>query len=285
MKQKQHIIPQVYLKQFGYQNSNGIWKIPTFDVGKIPIMNKIRKTLFDHLPIKSLLQEVNRFDIPDIPDNPKIVENIFQITETNYPRIIKDLTINHSLSFESKSMLLEFIAFLFVRTNDFRLIINSAIENNDEVFLNIITEGNTKNKNNILALSRDSAINVITVYSGYFIYTRLKHFKLYIIKALDTEKWPTTDNPVLIISKMNEKKHIDFMGIDTKVLFPISPSFLAFAEHPTSNISSYINSTTLIENQINTINYDTFTNLLNLLTHESRITKYMFHQDGQSQQD
>jgi len=61
--QKQHIIPQTYLKQFGYKDQQGRWKVPTFNIEEIPLMNKINKTLVRQSNIESLLREENVFDL------------------------------------------------------------------------------------------------------------------------------------------------------------------------------------------------------------------------------
>lgn len=91
MNQKQHIIPQVYLRQFGYRDKGGIWKVPTFNIGEIPLMNKIDKTLIRQSKIKSLLREENIYDIPVSEENKRQLEEFFKLTEDYYPQVIEEI--------------------------------------------------------------------------------------------------------------------------------------------------------------------------------------------------
>ena len=136
-------------------------------------------------------------------------------------------------------MLLGFISLLFVRTKDYRMILNFVIENKDYPYLNGILEGNQKRIETVLNLPRKSAINFLTAFSGGYVYKCLQNFKVSIIKTISEEKWATTDNPVLVAGKADEEKRIDFMGIDTKMMCPLSPDFLAYIDHKDSSVQIY----------------------------------------------
>lgn len=275
MNQKQHIIPQVYLRQFGYTDKGGIWKVPTLNIGEITLMNKIDKTLIRQSKIKSLLREENIYDIPISEKDKKQLENFFKLTEDNYPQVIEDIQNKGELSINKRDMLLGFISLLFVRTKDYRMILNHVIERKDYPYLNGILEGNQKRIEILLNLPRKSAVNFLIAFSGAYIYKSLQNFKVSIIKSIPEEKWATTDNPVLVASKAYEQKRIYFMGIDTKVMCPLSPNYLAYIDHKNSSVQIYRDFENLKENQLNEIEKDTFEKIWYHLTDISRITEYL----------
>ncbi|HEY5593518.1 MAG TPA: DUF4238 domain-containing protein [Paludibacter sp.] len=275
MKQDQHIIPQVYLKQFGYQDENGIWKVPTYNIDEIKLMNKIDKTLIRQSNIKSLLQERNIYDIPTNDENKSDLEGFLKLTEDNYPQIIEEIKMGNTLSIHNRKMLLGFISLLFVRTKDYRKILNAVIENKDYIYLNGILDGNKRRIETILTLPIESAINFLIAFSGGYIFKCLLNFKVSIIKTISTEKWSTTDNPVLAIVKTDDQNRFDFMGVNTKMMCPLSPDYLAYIDHKDSNIQLFPNFEKLVENRVNKIDNDTFEKIWYKLTDISRITKYL----------
>jgi hypothetical protein len=107
--QKQHIIPKVYLKQFGYVNKNGIWKVPIFKIEDISLMNKLDKTIVRQSNIESLLREQNIYDIPLLNGEKRILENFFKLTEDNYQEIIDEIKNPEN----NVAKLIEIIFFLF----------------------------------------------------------------------------------------------------------------------------------------------------------------------------
>ena len=275
MNQKQHIIPQVYLRQFGYRGKGGIWKVPTFNIREIPLMNKIDKTLIRQSKIKNLLWEENIYDIPINEESKKQLENFFKLAEDCYPQVIEEIKNKGILSANKRGMLLAFISLLFVRTKDYRLILNGVIEKKDYLYLNGILEGNKKRIETVLNLERKSAGNFLIAFSGGYVFKCLQEFKISIIKSVPGEKWATTDNPVLVKVKADKQKRIDFMGIDTKIMCPLSPDFLAYINHKDSLDAMYEGFDNLKENQLNEIAKDTFEKIWYELTHKSRVTEYL----------
>jgi hypothetical protein len=275
MNQKQHIIPKVYLKQFGYRDKGGIWKVPTFNIEEISLMNKIDKTLVKQSNIKSLLREENIYDIPISKESKRQLEEFFNLTENYYPKVIEEIKNEGELSANKKDMLLGFISLLFVRTRDYRMILNHVIENKDYPYLNGILEGNQKRIETVLNLPRKSAVNFLTAFSGIYVYKCLQNFRVSIIKTIPEEKWATTDNPVFTLGKADKNKRIDFMGIDTKMLCPLSPDFLAYVDHKDSSTQIYRSLEEIKENKVNEIDKETFMKIWHQLTDMSRITKYL----------
>lgn len=172
-------------------------------------------------------------------------------------------------------MLLGFIALLFVRTKDYRMILNNVIENKDYIYMNGVLEGNLKRIQSILNLPRKSAVNFLTAFSGGYIYRCLQSFRVSIIKAIPEEKWATTDNPVLAMGIADKQKRIDFMGVDTKMMCPLSPDYLAYIDHRDSSLQVYEGFENLEENQVNEIDKKTFKKIWHRLTDLSRITEYL----------
>lgn len=281
MKQNQHIIPQVYLKQFGYQTINGIWKVPTVNIEQLELMNKINKKLIQKSNIKSLLTEVNLYDISS-GDNRKMLEEFFQLAEDNYPKAIRELNSTGTLSLNNKEILIGFISLLLVRTIDYRKFLDLVIKRKDLTYLNGILENNKNRVEYILSLPKETAINYLTAFSGGYIYNCLKGFKLHIIKAIPEEKWVTTDNPVLVKCNSFEGIKVDFMGIDTKVICPITSEYLGYIDHKDSNIELYDGLDKLVENEINEVSRDIFEKIWCDITDKSRITKYLIVPIGAS---
>ena len=275
MNQKQHIIPQVYLKQFGYRDKNGTWKVPTFNIGELDLMQKLGKTLVRQSNIKSLLQEVNIYDIPIGEMDKKVLEEFFTLAENHYPKVIEEISLRNELTVEKKEMLLGFISLLYVRTKDYRIILNRVIENKDLTYMLGIFEGDKKRIDNLLRLPREAAINFLIAFSGIYLYKCLQNFNVKIIKAISEEKWATTDNPVSVTCKLNEKQELDFMGIDTKIICPLSPDYLAYIDHTGSEINLFEGCENLIENKVNEIPKQTFEKIWHALINKNRATEYL----------
>lgn len=275
MNQKQHIIPQVYLRKFGYIDKNRTWKVPTFNIKEVPLMNRIDKTLIRQSNIESLLREINIYDIPIAEQDKRQLEDFFKLTEDNYPQIIEAIEIEKHLSIDIKDKLLGFISLLYARTKDFRAILNQIICKKDYTFISGILEGNEKRCETILNIPIKSAVNLLTAFSGGFIFKCLQNFRISLIEATPNEKWATTDNPVLMICKVDDQKKIDYMGLDTKIFCPLTPDILAYIDHKDSSIQLYDQFDKLEENKINKVSNKTFNDIWNKLTDLSRITEFL----------
>lgn len=273
--QKQHIVPEVYLKQFGYKDKGGIWKVSTFNIEEIGLMNKLNKDLIRQSNIKTLLQEVNIFDIPEIDENRRLLEKIFKLTEDHYPHIIEAVKAHQFISSDNRSKLLGFISLLYTRSPDHRYILRSVIQNKDMVYLKGIMDGDQTRINYLFQLPIESGINFLIAFSAGFIFRALLNFRVSLIKNIPGETWATTDNPVTIICKADETKRLDFMGIDTKIIFPMSPEYLAYIDHRESKIDIYKGIDNLKENHVVEISQETFTTIWMQVTDLSKITKYM----------
>ncbi len=82
LKQNQHRLPKVYLKQFGYIK-NDKWWVSVYQIGK---------SFSDNILIESFTIGVNIFDIPTHDDNIKRhFENTSNIIENRYNIVISNL--------------------------------------------------------------------------------------------------------------------------------------------------------------------------------------------------
>jgi len=271
--QNQHIIPQTFLKQFGYKDKHGRWKVPTFNVEEIPIMNDINKTLVKQSNIESLLREQNIYDLSGKIENKKQLDNTFKILEDCYPSIIKEINETKRISNESKEKLITFISFLFIRTHDFREIAEHLLKTKNQDYLEAVIGDNKNRINTLLSLPVEKAINFLIGFSGFYISKVLFHFEIIIIETIETEKWATTDNPVLLQCKTTDNI-IDFLGIDTEILCPISQDYLVFIFHPDSNFS-HNELRKLNINEVNKTSIELYEKIWHKLVDKSRVTKYI----------
>jgi hypothetical protein len=271
--QNQHIIPQTYLKQFGYKDKHGRWRVPVFNIEQIPLMNNINKTLVKQSNIKSLLREQNIYDLSGTIENKKHLDNTFKILEDCYPLIINEINETKRISIESKQKLITFISFLFVRTYDFRGIADHLLKSRNRDYLEAIIEDNKDRINTLLSLPVEKAINFLIGFSGFYISKVLSQFEITIIETIETEKWATTDNPVLVQCKATGNI-IDFLGIDTELLCPISQDYLVFIFHPNSTFSQN-ELRKLHTNEVNKISIGLYESIWYKLVDKSRVTKYI----------
>jgi len=86
---KQHKIPRVYLRQFGYHYNNQ-WKISVLQQCETFVRQK---------SIESFLAETNIFDVEsNVHDTPRLFEEFNCDIENNYNNIISDLDTQGKLS-------------------------------------------------------------------------------------------------------------------------------------------------------------------------------------------
>jgi len=236
-------------------------------------MNKISKTLVRQSNIESLLREENVFDLSGKLGNKKQLERTFKILEDTYPTIISEIDRTRKISVESKQKLLTFISFLFIRTYDFRQIAEDILRSRDEGYISAIIGEHKKRIDTLLSLSIDNAINFLIGFSVYYIAKILSLFEIVIIETIESEKWATTDNPVHIQCKATGRI-IDFLGIDTEILCPISQNYLVFIFHPKSDFSQNI-LRNLNRNEVNKISIELYERIWYKLVDQSSVTKYI----------
>jgi hypothetical protein len=65
------------------------------------------------------------------------------------------------------------------------------------------------------------------------------------------------------------------MGIDSKILCPLSPDFLIYIDHIDSSSQLYNGFESLNENQVNEIEKESFDDIWKRLTNINRISEYL----------
>ena len=238
-------------------------------------MQKLDKTIVRQSNIKRLLHEENIYDIPIGEMDKRVLEEFFTLTETHYPQVIDEIKLENELTVERREMLLGFISLLYVRTKDYRTILDNVIENNDLTYMLGIFAGDRRRVDKLLRLPRKAALNFLIAFSGIYVYKCLQNFSVKIIKTISEEKWATTDNPVSVTCKLTEKQQIDFMGIDTKIICPLTPDYLAYIDHKESEINIYEGCENLVENKVNEIPEGTFKKIWKDLINKNRATEYL----------
>jgi hypothetical protein len=238
-------------------------------------MNKLDKTIVRQSNIESLLREQNIYDIPLLNGEKRILENFFKLTEDNYQEIIDEIKNQSILSFEKKDKLIAFIALLYVRAKDFRQILGKALNDRDNTLLLGIMNGNTERVNSLYNIPKKSAINLLTAFSGGYVYNALRNSRVFFINAISGEKWATTDNPVMVKFKISVNRNVDFFGIDTKLLCPLSQDYLAYVDYEDSKMSIYPEFDSLKENKVNNISENIFEIIWKELTEKNRIAEFL----------
>jgi hypothetical protein len=226
----QHLVSEVYLKQFGYQDKNSQWRLCVLEKSKFPIMEKTNKRWIAHKSIGSVLSAENifDFDVAESDDFVRVIETSSAEVESRLPELYHELQTGKLLTPRSESILAHFVTNLFVRTSYFDAWLADLIEvggfdrlleeclyfNNDEekaAFTKTLKHADFaggKNRTNMMRF----------LFWNYFLH-RLGHFQYYILKAAPGKGWISCDNPVVVLNHVNADSVIAF---ETEIIFPIS---------------------------------------------------------------
>ena len=253
--QNQHKVPQVYLKQFGYQENNE-WKLSVYKVGK---------TETENVEIAKFTAETNIFDLPFAdPDIKRHFENQSNRYIENYYRtIISNLHNQKRLTEKNKDVLNHFVANMLCRTNPFRAFINELIENSEtkEKFINEITMFSNQKEINIkfINLLKDSfkidfQLNIaICMLMDHLVHT-FKMFKKVVIRDCEGKGWFTTDSPVHLDKQGN---HEWIIPLESEIYLPLSKDFCLYMFHSASEVTTNP-LRSLSPDKINSVNFETF---------------------------
>lgn len=233
-KQNQHKLPQVYMRQFGYEK-NGHSKVSVLKIGEKFTRQK---------SIESFLAEINIFDIES--DNPEIVR-IFEALngafENEYLNMISEINENGELSEKSYSILLQFIPNLIARSDQMRELVTDLMNTDAKTnFLKIICAHKAKDFEDlenqgfyrVMADSPvdNSIINRALVFFTDYLFRRTGYYDIVIIESQEGKPWFTTDNPVVFENRMHK---FEMMGKDSEIYFPLSPKYLIYLHYRDSD--------------------------------------------------
>lgn len=226
--QNQHKISQVYLKQFGYCDDEGVEWVSVYKIGS-------GKT--ENLKVSEFTTETNIFDLPfDEPDIKRHFENLNGVLESKYRSLISSLACQKKLTPQDKDLLNHFVANILCRTDRFRNFVKDILkdENGRKVFLNEITIF-SKNENKLEELKtilneveRDKELNIVMCYVMNHLVYVFQRFKKVVIKHYKNTGWLTSDNPVHI----ERFKIFNWLiPIESEIYFPLSKDFCLFMFH------------------------------------------------------
>ena len=234
--QDQHIIPRVYLKKFGYLNSNNQWMVSVLKKGERFTRQK---------SIESFTISTNHFDIES--EDPRIQRMFEQLNgelENEYNTIISELIDNSQISERSCAMILQTIGNLTCRADVWRDWILGVLNHpNKKNFLTAIVGHNANNieeLNDILErphyrvlldLTPEQAINRVLLYFLEHLWVRLQHYEIVILKSQEEKPWFTSDNPIVLL---NRTRRFECLAPGSEIYFPLSPDFLVYVHYPGS---------------------------------------------------
>jgi len=243
----QHLVSEVYLKQFGYQDKNSQWRVCVLEKSKFPLMAKTNKRWIAHKSIGSVLAKQDHFDFDatDGPDFVRLIETASAEVESLLPELYRELKAGGKLSKRAESILAHFVSNLFVRTSYFddwlenmievggfeRLMEECLMFNTDAEkgeftkFMKHPQFGVGKNRTNMSRF----------LFWNYFL-QRLGQFQYYILEPAEGKGWISCDNPVIVLNHVNEDSVIAF---ETEIIFPLnSHKLVLFKTAGSKNISA-----------------------------------------------
>ncbi|TLX72844.1 DUF4238 domain-containing protein [Labilibacter sediminis] len=241
--QSQHKIPQVYLKQFGYQEKDH-WKITIMVLGE-----KYTR----HKSIESFSAKTNVFDIESEDDRfPRMFETMNAEMENLYPAMLDNISTSTKISDEYWEVLIQLVPNLIVRSDFWRDFVEDTLKSQcKEGFLEVTVAVLSKTfeehqqlkerhffKQLIEEEFSTSTLNItLILFLNYFCY-HLQRFNVIIIKAQEEKPFFTSDNPVNFISNQ-EKDKLGLFCKNTEVYFPISKDYLAYFYHSNSDKKNF----------------------------------------------
>lgn len=237
VNQKQHKVPQVYLKKFGYQNGNNQWMISVLKRGEKSTRQK---------SIKSFTIETNVFDIDsNDPRIPRMFETLNSELENEYNNIISELDTNQALSDKGYAFILQLIANLICRSDYWRdWVLGMLNHKNKENWLRIILGHLCKDNEEFKALdtkphfriladsSPEEVINRVLLFFADHYMHRLWNYDLVFIRSHDEKPWFTSTNPI-VMHQRTQKNEI--FNKDSEIYFPLSPKYLAYLHYSKSD--------------------------------------------------
>lgn len=230
MNQDQHILPQVYLKQFGYRNkTNNKYCISVISKIDLSTMEKVGKFWIHQKSIKSFLSYENFFDIPfEESSAQKIFEEFNCSLENKYPKIVQNIEQNDCVLHSDESYLIQFIVNILCRSSLFRKFILEKINSKfkDDFLEEITSNISTREERETFLenfLNSGFDINFLMIIIFEYIAKFLHEFTYILLKS--DKLFFTSDNPVQIDYLILDKPLSETIK---EVCFPINPSYFIY---------------------------------------------------------
>jgi Protein of unknown function (DUF4238) len=243
----QHLVSEVYLKEFGYKDKNSQWRVCVLEKSKFPIMAKINKRWIAHKSIGSILSKEDFFDFEAAGDQDffRTVEAVSAEVESLLPELYHELKNNKTLTAKGESILAHFTSNLFVRTSYFDFFLKDLIEVGGfdrllEECLHFNTQAEKTSFKKFIKhpkfSSEKNRTNIIRFLFWNYFLQRLGQFQYYIIEPAQGKGWITCDNPVVVLNHLNEYSVIAF---ETEIIFPLtSKKLILFKTEHSKSVST-----------------------------------------------
>ncbi len=227
--QKQHRIPQVYLRQWAFRNDKNAEVLSVLKSGE---------DVSHHVTVKRFTAEKNLFDTTLHDEGfSRFFDKQSQYVESNFPKILQALSQN-AYDGQTRIYLSEFISNLFVRqqtTYDLfkwilpreplrkKLLNEIAILEDDpeQPLIRGVYEEMSIDPDHTL----DSKVSAIILQAWKHFNQVLQRFTHTVIKVPGEMYLPTSDNPV-VVQGMAEDAWL--IGPDAEIFFPISKEYLVY---------------------------------------------------------
>lgn len=267
--QKQHRVPQVYLKRFGYKK-DGKWFISV--INKINL--KKEPLTYDEIPFEKIEiggfnYSINEFDYPfgNFKER-RQYETTSGFIEGKYPTVLNSIKNQNQLTKRHEDILRHFTASLICRAKSHRDFFSELLSN-DKILDKILGEITMFDKEDQPAsikvafryIEKEKRLALVQGIITNHIVRVLRSFNSVILKDFNGLGWCTSDNPVYIDYNEN---YSWILPIEAEIYLPLSPEFCLFLFNPMSTIikNSLRN---LVINRINIIDNATFWMITNRL--------------------
>ena len=248
--QNQHRVSQVYLRQFGYYNSDE-WKVSVYRLGHISTEN---------IAIEKFTADFNIFDAPygDIAFRRNFEIQCGRI-ENYYPTIISNLENQKQLTPKNIEVLCHFMASLLSRSIPFTDFIQMILRH-DQAKARFIDEICMFNDHRDMltqilnTIPVENQLNTILGTITAHLVEVFRHFNFLVIKKPTHISWMTSDNPVVVDKKGNMEWLI---SVDSEIYLPLSREFCLFCFHEEANdVTNPLRN--LKEKRVNKISFEHF---------------------------
>lgn len=233
--QDQHKVPQVYLKQFGYLTAGNQWKVSVLKNGERFARQK---------SVESFTIATNIFDIEsEDPRIPRLFEELNCELENEYNNVLLELD-NNDLTVKSCAIILQTAANLICRSDYWRDWLTGILNHeNKKNFLTSVVGHNATNIEELetilelphykvlVDLPVEKAVTRLLLYFFDYLWMRLQHYEIVVLKSQDGKPWFTSDNPVVLHNRMEQW---ELLAPESEVYFPLSPKYLVYLHFPNS---------------------------------------------------
>jgi hypothetical protein len=231
LKQRQHRVPKIYLKQFGFQE-NTIWKVFVVDS---------KNHSLECIPIDLFSVTINEFDFSaDNYKQKRHFEDTAGNIESLYPMVVNTISNQKRLRPKHEDILRHFAASLILRS-----------ECNRKFFIDLLQDPETRDKflDEVMMFDDEKPDIVKLAYSimdekehlpliqgkiaNHLVHV-LRSFQAVVLQDFDGRGWPAFDDPVCIDF---QKNYSWILPIEAELYLPLSRKYCLFLFHPKSALN------------------------------------------------